>query len=102
MKTNDKITKTTEGANVIAFTHSDIAIKVRTSSDCPSDPNSLWSAFASSEGVAIPVFGGKSFKSQKSAEHAARKYLEQAAARIVVTPKVVSFKPSTADDVLTW
>ena len=77
-------------------------IKVQINPDCATDPNSRWTAFASSEGVAIPKFAGKSWKSEQSACKAARKWLDEQDAKYVPNPYNVSkWVPSTADDVLT-
>lgn len=50
-------------------------ITVKITADQPGDHTSLWTAFASSEGVAIPVFVGRSWKSEANACKAARKWL---------------------------
>lgn len=77
-------------------------IKVQINPDCVTDPNTLWTAFASTEGVAIPVFAGRSWKSEKAACNAARKWLDEQDAKHVPNPTRVSeWVPSTADDVLT-
>lgn len=77
-------------------------ITIKINPDQPNDPTSRWTAFAMSEGVAIPVFAGRSWKSETSACKTARKWLDAKRARHVPNPANVSqWVPSTADDVLT-
>jgi hypothetical protein len=76
-------------------------IKVQITADQPGDPASLWTAFASSEGVAIPVFAGRSWKSEANACKAARKWLNvQDAKHVPNRANVSRWVPSAQDDVI--
>lgn len=96
-----KVVVTSEMASVVAYKHLDNpTLKVQCSPDCPTDSTSTWSAFASSCGVAVPKFAGKSWKTQAAAERAIVKFLNESASRFVPANNIAPFVPNTMDEVL--
>jgi hypothetical protein len=83
------------------MTRSTTRITIKINQDCPSDPSSRWTAFASSEGIALPKFAGKSWKSEQAACKAAHAWLDEMDARIGSAVQPGNWTASTADDVLT-